>query len=230
MSRALYRLVVHLHPRGFRDRFEDEMLAVYDDAVATRGGFRLAASTLFSLVRQWLRPAPVNGMAVPAGTMRAYEICRRRQRLEVAVSSLGLIALAVLVAEYPSAHWPFAIVICVAPPGIYGLARAMWQHVRSPQEYERARLRRPGLREELERKAEKSRMNWGLVWFWTAVLVLNVTLFLLYPEWRQWDDRPARWILAGTLCHWHLWLQRRLAGTLRRELNQVAPLADSIRA
>jgi len=220
VSRALYRLLVHLHPRGFRDRFEDEMLAVYDDAVAARGGFRLAASTLISLVRQWLRPSGQNGIAVSAGTMRAFEICRTRQRLEAAVSSQGLLFLGALLMTFPREQTvgPFlGPLILFAPWGIYGLARVMWPHVRSPQEYERAR---PGLREELERKVETHRVHPGTaVWFCTAMLVGSAALFLLYPDWRQWDDPPSRTLLAMPLGVWHLWLRRRLTDSLRRELS-----------
>jgi len=219
MSRALYRLLVHLHPRGFRDRFEDEMLAVYDDAVATHGGVRLVASTLVSLIGQWLRPSPSSGIAVSADTMHAFEICRSRQRLEAAVASQGLILLAALLMAFPSeltVRLFLGPLMFFAPWGMYGLARVLWQRVRSPQEYERAH---PGLRSELEQKVDTHRVRPGRVWFVTAMLVAFAALFLLYPEWRHWDDPPARMFLATPLFLWHVWLQRRLVQALQRELD-----------
>jgi hypothetical protein len=53
MKRLLYRCVIALHPRAFRERFGDEMLSVFDEATH-------AGSTAFfldgagSLARQWL--------------------------------------------------------------------------------------------------------------------------------------------------------------------------------
>jgi hypothetical protein len=233
MSRALYRLLVHLHPRGFRDRFEDEMLAVYDDAVAAHGGFRLAASTLFSLVRQWLRPSPVNGMAASAATMRAYGICRTRQRLEIVAHLVpmgGFVVHHLLFVDMDNARLAL-MVSFVASWGSCALAPAMWRRVRSPQEYERAR-RRPGLREELERKAQTMWTNrvlmWG-AWLCTAILVVGLAAFLRNPEWKQWNGLPGALMFIGSVGLLQFWLQRRLAGTLQHELNQIAPLADSSR-
>jgi hypothetical protein len=49
----LYRLLVGLHPRQFRERFSPEMLCVFDEAgVAGRPG--LFADCLLSLARQWV--------------------------------------------------------------------------------------------------------------------------------------------------------------------------------
>jgi hypothetical protein len=54
MSRALYALVIALHPPAFRARFEGEMLLTFEDARVTEGSGRLLFDALRSLLRQWL--------------------------------------------------------------------------------------------------------------------------------------------------------------------------------
>lgn len=57
MIRCLYSLLVRLHPAGFRSRFGEQMLSVFDEAVRQRGGIHLLADALLSLLRQrLLRP------------------------------------------------------------------------------------------------------------------------------------------------------------------------------
>ncbi len=54
MKRALYRLLVWLHPPGFRDRFEPELLGTFDEAAKAEQAFYVS-EMLGSLLRQWLR-------------------------------------------------------------------------------------------------------------------------------------------------------------------------------
>ncbi len=57
MLRPLYRCVLRLHPPGFRKRFGDEMLSIFDHTERRLANARLLADGLWSLVRQWtLRP------------------------------------------------------------------------------------------------------------------------------------------------------------------------------
>jgi len=57
MLRPLYRCLLRLHPPGFRQRFGDEMLSIFDHSEGKRAGAKLLADGLLSLVRQWtLRP------------------------------------------------------------------------------------------------------------------------------------------------------------------------------
>ena len=53
MLRPLYRCVLRLHPAGFRTRFADEMLSIFDHAVGRVAAFRLLLDGLASLARQW---------------------------------------------------------------------------------------------------------------------------------------------------------------------------------
>jgi hypothetical protein len=57
MLRALFQLLVGLHPRAFRRRFAPEMLSIFDHATGKRIALSLVADAFISLLRQWgLRP------------------------------------------------------------------------------------------------------------------------------------------------------------------------------
>src|SRR5579862_1385594 len=53
MLRFVYRWLLRLHPPRFRDRFAEEMLAIFDDAAEQRAEVRLVTDGFVSLVRQW---------------------------------------------------------------------------------------------------------------------------------------------------------------------------------
>src|SRR5215831_9271753 len=54
MLRPLYRCMLRLHPPGFRKRFQDEILSIFDAAATSRDQVRLLADGLLSLARQWM--------------------------------------------------------------------------------------------------------------------------------------------------------------------------------
>ena len=57
MLRAIYLLVLRLHPPSFRRRFGEEILSIFDQSNAKQVKCRLLADGFFSLGRQWaLRP------------------------------------------------------------------------------------------------------------------------------------------------------------------------------
>jgi hypothetical protein len=57
MLRFLYSAVLRAHPPYFRQRFSDEMQAIFDEADSELGRVRLLADAVFSFARQWtLRP------------------------------------------------------------------------------------------------------------------------------------------------------------------------------
>jgi hypothetical protein len=57
MLRFLYRAMLRAHPRYFRQRFSEEMQAIFDEADSELGRVRLLADAVFSCARQWtLRP------------------------------------------------------------------------------------------------------------------------------------------------------------------------------
>src|SRR5579863_1522690 len=63
MLRLLYSCLLRLHPAGFKERFSEEMLCIFDQTVAghaerrVRAACRLLTDGLASLVRQWTRIA-----------------------------------------------------------------------------------------------------------------------------------------------------------------------------
>jgi hypothetical protein len=58
MGRLLYICLIGLHPRHFRERFGEEMLAIFDEAGGSPERAELFIDVLVSLFRQWaLRPA-----------------------------------------------------------------------------------------------------------------------------------------------------------------------------
>ena len=57
MLRRIYRGVLCLHPPGFRRRFGDEILSIFDHTKGTLLASRLLMDSILSLIRQWtLRP------------------------------------------------------------------------------------------------------------------------------------------------------------------------------
>jgi hypothetical protein len=54
MMRSLYRFLLSLHPREFRDEFAGEMLWIFDEAAGRLGPIPLLSDAAASLARQWL--------------------------------------------------------------------------------------------------------------------------------------------------------------------------------
>jgi hypothetical protein len=54
MTRTLYRFLLRLHPREFREEFAEEMLWIFDQAGHNFSAVPLFADALESLGRQWL--------------------------------------------------------------------------------------------------------------------------------------------------------------------------------
>jgi hypothetical protein len=51
-SRLIYRFILRIHPRLFRERFSDEMLWIFDEECQRGGASRLLCDGAFSLLRQ----------------------------------------------------------------------------------------------------------------------------------------------------------------------------------
>ncbi len=54
MSRVIYRSLLDLHPRAFRERYSGEMLLIFEEAEPFCGPAQLLADCGASLVRQWI--------------------------------------------------------------------------------------------------------------------------------------------------------------------------------
>jgi hypothetical protein len=68
MLRRLYRCTLRLHPPGFRERFGDEMLSIFDQQTGTPEELRLLLDSIFSLFRQWIL-RPNLGIALAAASL-----------------------------------------------------------------------------------------------------------------------------------------------------------------
>lgn len=66
MSRFIYRLLICLHPRAFRERFGEEMLCVFDEA-GRPGRRAYLHDGCSSLARQWVLRSGLWRWAVGAG-------------------------------------------------------------------------------------------------------------------------------------------------------------------
>lgn len=99
MTRSLYLWLLRHHPAPFRERFADEMAAVYDEAEPARGGWSLVVSAATSLVRQQLRSVLAAPQPRAAADARACDEHRRYLALELQLAGqgLGLFALALVV-------------------------------------------------------------------------------------------------------------------------------------
>src|SRR5262252_6839389 len=77
--RSLYGFLIRLHPRGFRRRFGNEMLMIFDDAIAARQSTALLfGDALISLFRRWvLRPSGADSRSVTPrpGTWWLVALC-----------------------------------------------------------------------------------------------------------------------------------------------------------
>ena len=70
--RFLYAFLLRLHPRRFRERFGEEMMAIFDEAES----LPLLGDVLLSLIRQWaFRPQqqPVAAAAQPSGMFQTLD-------------------------------------------------------------------------------------------------------------------------------------------------------------
>jgi hypothetical protein len=54
MIRRMYAYILRHHPPHFRDRFESEMLATFDEAARRRNSVALLFDAVVSLIRQWV--------------------------------------------------------------------------------------------------------------------------------------------------------------------------------
>ncbi len=98
MLRPLYCCVLRLHPPGFRQRFTEEMLSIFDHAGGETAAFRLLLDGLLSLARQWaLRPEFWHDLSparpqqpAPDGIPSFYTLAPFRPRIPAVIQALVL--------------------------------------------------------------------------------------------------------------------------------------------
>lgn len=115
MLRLVYNWILRCHPPGFRRCFAEEMLGIFDQAVAVEkaAGARLLIDGLVSLMRQWiLRPEFREEPAIPdTGSEGVPGFCslesfrpRPGALIHGAVFSLAMFSAALLAMRYSTSH------------------------------------------------------------------------------------------------------------------------------
>lgn len=109
MIRPIYQFLLRLHPPHFRERFEEEMLEVFDTAVAAYGPASLLADGMVSLARQWIcRPHPpvnsrrLTSSRIPYFYLIEHETLRPSAQIAGVFSALLLLGTV----QFALSHWP----------------------------------------------------------------------------------------------------------------------------
>jgi hypothetical protein len=138
MIRALYSLITRLHPRQFRDRFGDEMMATFDEALNHGSGIHLVLDGLLSLARQW-RKVLDGSVGAPQARIPAIaanlEVLHRRSIVahnRARKANAAWIVLFLIVYSI-SENWPlsFSRMAWVLLPVVIGTALILWTHPRT---------------------------------------------------------------------------------------------------
>jgi hypothetical protein len=119
-SRSLYRFLLRFHPAQFRNKFEDQMLWIFDESVATRGAASLLLDALVSLVRQWVlrsgywrHPRPT--MAFDGATALTEQLRRNAETLHRRAWGLnflwGACGFVVYLVLPLSSHWNWIVLM-----------------------------------------------------------------------------------------------------------------------
>ncbi len=97
MKRA-YRFCLLLYPRGHRDLFAEEMLHVFEQAAAGRGGdgwlwqFHFAFSEIAGLLsgaaEAWLAPKPATRVAGTAASYVPQELLEAQRRVDAKIAAM----------------------------------------------------------------------------------------------------------------------------------------------
>jgi len=121
ISRGLYRLLLKLHPRGFRSDFESEMLWIFDEARSQRKSLKLFSDCLSSLLRQHANAEnyisrPVSGLGMEVSGFEIELLPFLRATIVVTCIVVGFISglghstpVALPPASWPrprAYHWP----------------------------------------------------------------------------------------------------------------------------
>ena len=103
MTRTLYRALLRLYPRAFRERYQDELLETFTQARTCRRSGPLFADTFRSLLRQWVRtargPAPSprsSGLSFYTAPSRAIGAAVLLPGVILAGAAFGLVGIAIV--------------------------------------------------------------------------------------------------------------------------------------
>jgi hypothetical protein len=232
-TRDLYARLIRCHPLRFRQQFEAEMLATFDDASRERDSLSLLLDAMVSLIRQWVfrpdnwnvqRHAPAGGGMVMLEQLRrqSVELHRRAWRMNLAV----LIASLIVVVSLPSSGLPSRGNAVNALILVLFIVVAYRRHKNGlatiHQEYLAVSITADRHRSELVRKRDSLRIWAGggsLSWPWAEggpvlvmflIVILRLAMFLLlwvHTGTRPWSTQPILFAIstAGTGAMWIFW-------------------------
>lgn len=126
IMRSLYAFLLRLHPRQFRERFAEEMMAIFDEARS----FWLLGDALLSLMRQWaLRPqqqAVQVPVANPCGMFQTLDSYHPRRSALVQGAALSAIFFCALVFAATNGARPIMFLIGSPNPrsGVLSVTRS----------------------------------------------------------------------------------------------------------
>lgn len=125
--RRLYAWLLRLHPPAFRDRFRDELLAVYDQAVLSQRPHSLVWSAIVSLVRQWIRWALLD-QDVPAAADPLARVLAQHHRFFALESRFTLQSLTLFLGAFAldSHLWYLPWIALPISFSVLGVARFAW--------------------------------------------------------------------------------------------------------
>jgi hypothetical protein len=124
--RILYAFLLRLHPRGFRERFGEEMMAIFDEARS----FWLLGDAVLSLMRQWALgphpPAVLASTAKPHGMFQTLDAYTPRRSALVHGAVLSAILFSVLVFAATNGARPLKFLIGSPDPrsGLLSVTRS----------------------------------------------------------------------------------------------------------
>ena len=189
--RSVYRCLIRLHPRRFREQFEEEMLSVFDEAVRERRAVSLLADACVSLVRQWAlrprnwgeerrlrRPVPTSGPAVSLEDLdrRSAAIERRAWRVNQAWALAALAVHVGLAVRLDPTPYGIGLEIAVALGLGFWVTRRFRRGLAGPAEELRAvTIARDFRRTALQRRRDS-------LWKWSATMGNILVLWMLIPS------------------------------------------------
>ena len=96
MVRLLYICLIGLHPRHFRERFGEEMIAIFDETAGHRERGALFTDALVSLLRQWLLRPPHQEPALSTEVFHMLDSSLPRRAALINGAALALVFFAAL--------------------------------------------------------------------------------------------------------------------------------------
>ncbi|HVW11774.1 MAG TPA: hypothetical protein VHC90_24495 [Bryobacteraceae bacterium] len=127
--RRIYSVLIHLHPRAFREQFGPEMMAIFDEMTGSQ--LTLLGDAVASLVRQWVFRPPSPNASVPApvsgspafASLEPYRI-RPGALLHGGFATAALFAAVIFLIDHPEKTARFLVGMERAAESILPISRS----------------------------------------------------------------------------------------------------------